>query len=99
MFPPSAEIRQYSQIFKLCVDASAHACVCVCVCVCVCLGGGVWTGESTCVVAQLVPSQEGEMLRTAGSTVLGRAIARLLVFSGLAGCRGLNCVPRPKFIC
>ena len=44
---------QYSQIFKLCMGA--------------CLGGGVRTGESTCVVAQLVLSQEGKRLITAGS--------------------------------
>lgn len=44
---------QYSQIFKLCMG--------------VCLGGGVRTGESTCVVAQLVLSQEGKRQITAGS--------------------------------
>lgn len=47
---------QYSQIFKLRIG--------------VILGGGVRTGESTCVVAQLVPSQEGDRLITAGSKVL-----------------------------
>lgn len=56
----------------------------------------MWTGDSVCVVARLVPSQEGEMLRTAGSKILGQVITRLLSFSGLANCPGFNCVPHPN---